>query len=44
MDDALLVGVVHGVGEDFQEMGGLNGRKRLAVELFLQAAAIHVFK
>ena len=41
MDDAVLVGVVHGPGEQLDEPGRLAGRPRVPGQVLGQAAAVH---
>ena len=44
VDDAALVGVVHGAGQRLDQGGGVARRLRRAVELLLQAAAVEIFQ
>ncbi len=44
MDDARLVGGVHGPRQRLQQRRRLGGRQRLAAELLVEAAAAHVLQ
>ena len=44
MDDAALVGVLHGLSEGFDHVGGVARRLGFAMDLGIQTAAAHEFQ